>query len=340
MAEIPSPIVSAATLEDVARRAGVSKYTVSAVLNQTRSNTRVSQATRERINSIALELSYRPNAVARSLRNRRTNLIGLYNGYGYFDARNHFLSELLGGLQEGCSRHDKDLIVYRLLHDKPVDEIFDQLIDGRVDGVVLFAPTNDALADRLAETALPVIAIADALPQLPSVVVDDVQGGILQARHLAERGHRRVLYRANPFPTRSVVRRYEAFCAEADRLEMHVVIGLPEGSTHELSEAERQVLLAPSGERPTAAVCWEDAHADRLLIECRELGLRVPQDFAVIGFDHLPLNREPAWHLTSVHAPWAQVAVRTVELLVTAMAGEEIASETILPVELFIGETT
>ncbi len=331
---------AATTLDDVARRAGVSKFTVSAVLNRTRSNTRVSAATRERIMEVATELSYRPNAVAQSLRNRRTNLIGLYNGYGFFDARNRFLSELLGGLQEGCSYFDKDLIVYRLLHDKPVDEVFDQLIDGRVDGVVLFAPTNDVLADRLAQTSLPVIAIADALPQLPSVVVNDAQGGVLQARHLAEKGHRRVLYRANPFPVRSVQRRFDSFCTEADRLGMRVVVGLPEGTSHELSANERAILLAPLSERPTAAVCWEDAHADRLLRECRSLGLRVPQDLAVIGFDHLPLDREPAWNVTTIHAPWAQVALRTVELLVAAMAGETIALETVLPVQLFQGETT
>lgn len=331
---------SATTLDDVARRAGVSKFTVSAVLNRTRSNTRVSPTTRERIMEVASELSYRPNAVAQSLRNRRTNLIGLYNGYGFFDARNRFLSELLGGLQEGCSRFEKDLIVYRLLHDKPVDEIFDQLIDGRVDGLVLFAPPNDVLADRLAQTGLPVVAIADALPQLPSIVVDDAFGGVLQARHLAEKGHRRVLYRANPFPVRSVQRRFDSFCAEAERLGIRVLVGFPEGASHELSTSERAMLLATPSDRPTAAVCWEDAHADRLLRECRTLGRRVPQDLAVIGFDHLPLDREPAWSLTTIHAPWAQVALRAVELLAAAMAGEAIAKETVLPVEFFQGETT
>jgi len=330
-----------ATLEDVSRRAGVSKYTVSAVLNGTRSNTRVSTATRERILTAVRDLGYQPNAVARSLRRRRTDLIGLYNARGYFDARNRFLAEIMGGLQEGCVQFDRDLIVFRTVHDRHVDQIYHDLVDGRVDGVVLYAPDEDALAQRLAESHVPAIAIADAVPSLPSIVVDDAMGGRLQAEHLAARGHRRVLYRGFPWPARSVQRRKEAFHDTAARLGMTVLEGWPEmPDEHGLSRQERELLTLPAGERPTAAICWEDSHADRLLLECRSLGLRVPEDLAVVGFDGIPLGREPAWHLTTIQAPWASVAETAVRLLVDQMAGKDVPAETVLPVKLLVGETT
>ncbi len=332
---------TAATLEDVARTAGVSKYTVSAVINRTNSNTRVSAQTRQRILDAAATLQYRPNAIALSLKRRRTDLIGLYNGYGGFDARNRFLGEIIGGLQEGCDRHGKDLVLFRIFKGHTADHIYPALVDGKVDGLVIYAPMHDALTEKLTASHLPVVAISDALPSLPSVVIDDAQGGRQQAEHLAERGHERILYRAAFHARRSTTRRMEGFLEAAGRLGMTVHITRPSSAqTHGVSEEERALLQGPKGERPTAAVCWEDEHADALMLECHRLGIRVPGDLAVMGFDGLEPTRAPAWHLTTVRAPWVQVAATAVSLLMEQMEGRPVALETILPVTLFAGETT
>src|SRR5580700_11129467 len=104
----------AATLQDVADRAGVSRCTASSIINGSRSGTRTSAATRERVRQAALELSYRPNAVARSLRHQSTQTIGFYNGYGYVDARNPFLSDLIAGMHYQCDHADYDLLIHRV----------------------------------------------------------------------------------------------------------------------------------------------------------------------------------------------------------------------------------
>src|ERR1700733_129393 len=95
---------TAVTLTDVAARAGVSKATVSAVINGSRSNTKVSPATRDRIQAAASELKYQPNAVARSLTRRHTNIIGFYGGYRRGVQWNPFYDNVMNGLREGCVR--------------------------------------------------------------------------------------------------------------------------------------------------------------------------------------------------------------------------------------------
>src|SRR5262249_47656133 len=118
------------TMKDIAERVGVSKMAVSAVLSGTSSTARVSEATRERILAAARELRYRPNAIARSLRSKRTNIIGFYSGYRYIDPRNPFFAEIVGGLQEGCAEHRKDLLLHTVFQRASVDDIYGELVDG------------------------------------------------------------------------------------------------------------------------------------------------------------------------------------------------------------------
>src|SRR5213082_1158874 len=94
-----------ATMKDIAEHVGVSKMTVSKVLGQTSSNVGVSDNTRARILAVARQMKYGPNAIARSLRSKQTNIVGLYSGYHFVDPRNPFLAEIVGGLQEGCAEH-------------------------------------------------------------------------------------------------------------------------------------------------------------------------------------------------------------------------------------------
>jgi LacI family transcriptional regulator/LacI family purine nucleotide synthesis repressor len=335
----------AVTLADVAARAGVNKVTVSVVLNNTASNTRVSDATRQRILDAAAALRYRPNAIARSLRRRRTNIVGLYSGHRYLDARNEFLAEIIGGMQEGCAEHRKDLLLHGIFERRDPDDVYAELADGRIDGLVLHSPPDDPLAARLAESHLPVVAIADAVPVLPSVVADDIGGGRLQAEHLAGRGHHRVLYRGPHRPFASALRRRDAFLDAAGRLGL-VVVEDPESpqwpEAGGLTAQERAWLTAGEPEtRPTALVCWADGCADDLLYACCDsLGLRVPDNLAVVGFNGIPSPRRPRWELTTVRAPWREVARTAIALLSARIEGQEVARETVLPVKLITGGTT
>ncbi|MDE2125612.1 MAG: LacI family DNA-binding transcriptional regulator [Armatimonadetes bacterium] len=330
------------TLQDIADVVGVSASTVSAVLHTTRSTTRVSKKTRERVESVARQMDYQPNAIARSLRRRETGIIGIYNGYGlYCDARSAFLGEIIGATQVACQCYTKDCLLYRYWDDPTVEGVAQQLVDGRVDGLILYAPEGDALAERLARAPLPVVAVVDALPSLPCVVVNDQVGGALQAKHIASRGHKRVLYRQTPHRGQSVVRRFEAFRDEAQRLGLDVVYGRREQPNETaLGEQEKQILSGPAGERPTAIVAWEDLRAYQAVRECEAMGLRVPEDIAVIGYDGVPTEGLFMRKLTTIRAPWSDVATRAMDLLIQMIAGKRVPEETVLDVELVLGTTT
>src|SRR5436305_958040 len=197
----------AATMSEVAQRAGVSKMTVSAVLAGGSRHVRVSEPTRQRVLDAARQMSYRPNAVARSLRRQRTHTLGLYSGFGYLNAANPFLADVIGGLQAACDAHGRDLLLHGIFAGRTVSSIHAELTDGRIDGLIVLSPPGDPLLELLARSQRPAVAIVDAVPALPSVVVDDPAGGRLLVEYLAGRGHRRLAFANSARALTSVVRR-------------------------------------------------------------------------------------------------------------------------------------
>jgi DNA-binding LacI/PurR family transcriptional regulator len=328
------------TINDIATHVGVSNTAVSAVLGQTNStHVRVSEQTRGRILEAARALCYRPNRIARSLRSRQTNVIGVYTAHGYLSPHVAFTSQIIGGLHLGCDQQHKDLLLHGTYPGRSADAIYDELADGRIDGLILYTSPQDPLVERLTASSLPVVAIVDALPGLPSVVADDGAGSRLLAAHLARQGHRRIFYRPGDIILTSAVCRQQAF--EEAAVELGLTI------TEYCSRAQREVIPAseltwlerPRDQRPTAAVCWNDVSAYCLLEYCRHHGVRVPEDLAVVGFDDIAPPHGNPLRLTTIRAPWVDVAAQAVALLVRRMEGHAIPEQTVLPVELVIGDT-
>ena len=334
------PIRRAATLKDVAEQAGVSKVAVSVVLNGSRSNVGVSAATRQRILDSAERLQYRPNAIARSLRRQSTNVIGLYSGSQYAPARGGvFLSQIIAGLQDGCDTHSRDLLIHGTFRGQSVDDIYQELAGGKIDGLVLHAPGNDTLVSLLRDATLPCVVIASPIENIPSVVVDDAAGMQLIAEHLYQRGHRHVAFRQSPLRHTSSLRRETAFGEAAAKFGMLVEKIAPDVTETQINAAEIALLDLPRGERPTAIVCWNDSSAYGFINGCAEHGIELPADMAITGFDGLWLPGLPRRQLTTVCAPWRLVAKTAVDLLVAHINGENIPKETTLPVTLQTGET-
>ena len=329
-------------MADIAQRAGVSKVSVAAVLSPSAENhTRVAPATRQRILDAARDLDYAPNGVAKMLRRRSTDIVGLYLGDWLLNTHDLFLAEIVSGLQVGCHEMRKDLLLHGTFRGRSADDIYLELVSRKIDGLVLFARPDDSLAARLSASALPVVAVADAVAVLPSVVADDRGGSRLIAEYLAARGHRRVLYRrGQPFQT-SANRRHESFRAAAAGLGMAVAEdeGRLEAFDFPLSARERAILAADKPGRPTAIVCASDLLAHAAVDDCRGRGLRVPEDFAVAGFDGIAAQVRPAARLLTIRAPWSEVARTALHLVVRRQAGEAVPDETVLPVELVLGDT-
>jgi DNA-binding LacI/PurR family transcriptional regulator len=325
-------------MKKVAERAGVSMMTVSLALRGDTNATRISEETRQRVLEAAKALHYRPNARGRALRSGFTNVIGLYAGYGFVNVRLPFFTEIVSGLQEGCEQFKKDLLLHGTFHGDTAEDIFTELADGRIDGLVVHMPSDNPMAERLTDSHLPAVAVADPLPGIPSVVVDDAAGSRLLATYLKERGYRRSFYLASNLPAVSTHRRRDAFLHAALGTGLHaeeISADSPEWDDSFL----RNLIGREQGRAPTAIVCWNDQSAYRLIAHCRHCGLRVPEDVAVVGFDGCPTPYDDVWSLTTVHAPWAEVARIAVEHLDTLINGGTVPKETILPVELRPGNT-
>ena len=206
-------------MKDVAERAGVSTMTVSLALG---GSPRITPETRQRVLEVVKELQYSPNARGRALRSGFTNIIGLYAGFGSVNVRLPFYTEVVSGLQEGCEQVKKDLLLHGIFRGGDAAGIFTELADGRIDGLVVNMPQDNLLAARLADSRFPVVAIADPLLDIPSVIVNDAEGSRLLAEHLHQRGHRRLAYLNSQARPISAVRRCEAFLHVAARLGMEV----------------------------------------------------------------------------------------------------------------------
>ena len=333
------------TAKDVGRALGLSQPTVSRILAGAEGH-RVSEETRARVIETALRMGYRPNAVARSLRNRRTNIVGFYTGYGYQDARNAFLSAIIGGLQQAAANHRMDLLLHGIFHGASTNDLFDELMNGRIDGLFIHTYPGDPLVERLASSdTLPVIAIADALPGIVSLVCDDETGTKELVNYLWERGHRHIGYIRPRTHFASVDRRVQAFRTAMEKLgaspEDCPLFEIDIEDTSPALTAIRQ-LENP----PTAVCCWNDLAAFDLIRQCRTAGIRVPEGLAVVGFDGLLDPNLTVRPLVTIGAHWNDIAARAMTYMVSKIETrlgntpqETIPPLIIMPVHIVPGDT-
>ncbi|MBC8135499.1 MAG: LacI family DNA-binding transcriptional regulator [Fibrella sp.] len=335
----------AVTAKDIGNALGLSQPTVSRILTGATGH-RVAEDTRIRVMQAAAQMGYRPNAVARSLRRRRTNIVGFYTGYGYVDARNAFLASIIGSLQQAASRRRMDVLLHSVSRGTAPDDIYNELMDGRVDGLFLHTHAGDPLAERLAESdALPVVAIADALPGIPSLVCDDESGTRALVAHLWERGHRRIGYMYPRTRFASVERRMGAFLTEMRERGLESEALLFAIDIEDTRPALEDIRAMPNP--PTAVCCWNDLTAYDLIRECGQAGVRVPGGLAIAGFDGVLDPKLTPRRLLTVAANWNVIAEQAMEQLFAQIESrfsteegyEPAAPVTMLPVQLIEGDT-
>jgi LacI family transcriptional regulator len=332
------------TIKDIAAHAGTNRTAVSVVLNGGRSNGTVSEATRRRILEAARELNYAPNAVAQSLTQRRSNTLSFYTDHA-FDVEIPFAALVFSGMQMACAEFDKDLH----LHGKMVREQngltslqYRQLVNGKVDGLVLFTHPNEPLMDRIRESYLEAVAMIEPVPGVPNVLVDEAGGSRMLAEHLASRGHRRIIYHAPPHWVPSQKLRWESFCDAADAKGITVLTCRTDSYEDPLTDEELSYLSLRKEERPTAIACYADFAAFDLLNDCENLGISVPGDVALVGYDGIRMRYQARSYrdLTTIRVPWRDAAYHATRLLCDRLAGNDVPMKTVLPVELVEGDTT
>lgn len=308
---------------------------VSLAIRSSADSRRLSTETRKRVLDAVQQLGYRPDARARALRLGQTNVIGFYAGYGYINVRLPFFAETISGLQMGCELVKKNLLLHGSSREAGSEEIYRELVDGRVDGLIVAMPDSDSLVPRLAAAHLPVVAVADPLPGIPSVVIDDAAGARMVAEHVAELGHRRVVFAAGPALPSSGKRRQQAFIEEAIARGLEVVVRSL-GDDAQLPD----FIASAKQDSTTAIVAWNDFDGRRILAGCRAAGIEVPRELAIVGFDGCPVPFEDPFPLTTVRAPWSEVAQKSVLVLDRMIRNEPYEMETVMPVQFVRGATT
>ncbi len=307
------------TIGDVARLAGVGRGTVSRVLND-RAN--VDPATRERVLAAIRELDFVPSRTARRLSLRRTQTVAVIIPY----LARPSAVERFRGIEEALSDVSYDPIVFNIETAERREAVFRDLPrPERIDGLIIvsLSPHESELA-RIERAGLPTVLVDAHHRALPRVVGNDVLGGRLAAQHVIRLGHRRIAFvgdhnRTEMAFTSSRLRLTGVRSAlKAAGLKLpQALVGTGEHSRRRASELATRMLTSPGS--PTAIVCASDTQAAGVLEAAAALGLRVPQDLSVTGYDDLELADHLG--LTTIHQPLFESGVRAVERLLRLLDG-------------------
>ena len=326
----PTPYAKRATISDVAKRAGVAKGTVSYVLNGQSRIARISEETEQRVFRAASELQYKPNALARMLVNRRTETLAVVFQRGYFfTSWSSFTAEVMRGVSTAAVELGYDL----MLHTKDVDcdREAETLADGRVDGVLILRDEDDPIVSELISQEFPCVRFfSQGADGAPFVDVDNVSGGQMATQHLIDLGHRQIGIIHGPQHSTASTDRlagYRQAMAQAALVvqpEWEVEIHSP------MSSFEAFHRLMRSDNPPTAIFVWSDDVALACMSALHEIGMSVPADLSVVGFDSLEVCERSVPPLTSVRQPVMEMAHRATRILVAIIRGQEVAERQIL----------
>jgi LacI family transcriptional regulator len=277
-------------LEEIARLAGVSRSTVSRVVNGDR---RVSAAARQRVEEVIRATNYHPNAAARSLASRRTRIIGLLipHAVGVL-FRDPFFPVLIQGTVEACNEADYNLTLLMETTDERLasHRVYERVIRGRhVDGVIIASSVvEDPIVARLQQDGFPFVLVGRHPHHKVSYVDVDNRGGAREGvTHLIEHGRRRIAMIAGPRNMIASIDRYAGYVTalqEAGRLPEAGFTIYSDFTRRGGYRAMQELLASPSGV-PDAVFVASDAMASGALQALRDGGLRVPDDVAVMGFD-------------------------------------------------------
>ncbi len=329
------------TLEDIAKQVGVSRSTVSRVVN---GSPNVSPEVRKRVLKAIQATGYQPNAAARSLASQRSRMIGLVlpqTVSGFFT--DPFFPHLTQGIAFGCNNNDLTLSLFLVGNKEDEEKLLPRISRrGLLDGVLVQAGhPGDWLLDRLSKTSLPIVMIGRPFDpaHINYIDVDNYPAAINATRHMIELGYQRIAHITGAPGSAVTIDRLEGYkkaLRDAGReVDESLIVS---GNFSEITGYEAMKKLLPR--KPDAVFASSDITAAGAMRAVREAGLSVPEDIAFIGFDDLPLAMQTYVKLTTVHQPITNLGVKAVELLMDVIAnGPKPVRHIILGTELIVRES-
>jgi LacI family transcriptional regulator len=304
-------------MSDIARQAGVSRTTVSFVLNNHASSVSIPAETKDRVLEAAKRLSYRPNLAAKVLHTNQTHTIGFITDE---IATTPHAVNIIKGAQDEALAHGKLLLIINTGSDATVKETaIEMMLERQVEGIIYAAMYHHevALPANMYEGSAVLLDCFCADRSLPSVVPDEVQGGRTATEMLLKKGHRRIGFINNVDPIPAAFGRLEgykqALKAHDIPFDENLVRSYPSDSRGGyLGTLE----LMQSREPPTAIFCFSDFMAMGTYDALRALGLSIPDDVAVMGFDNQELIAAQLFPpLSTIQLPHYQMGKWAIEYL-------------------------
>jgi LacI family transcriptional regulator len=328
--------------QDVAKLAGVSRTTVSFVLNDV-PGVKITEETRRRVLQAARELNYYPTAAARSLASGKTHRIGLILGEGQERlAADAFLPTFLQGVT--ASVHQRGyLLMLQLPEDVPSHEAYAKLIrEQQVDGLILSGPrSDDPLLAELADDGFPLILHGRLNGfDFPCVDVDNAAGASQAVNHLIALGHQRIGFISNaPLSYAGAKDRFSGYKASLVEHDIPLIPELTRTAAF-LPDTGRAAMeeLLDLAKPPTAVFAASDVVALGAMSAIHDADLDIPDDVAVVGFDDIFLAAQAHPPLTTVKVPAYGLGWTAAEILIALIQGDEVSSVT-LETELVIRQS-
>jgi len=332
-------LATTVTIRDVAKKAGVGVGTVSRVLNDSES---VREATRSKVLGAIADLNYSPSPVARRLSGGKTMAVGIIVPF----FTNASVVKRLQGVVSVLSGSDYDLVLFDVENSGNREVLLTTIVQRKmVDALLILSlrPHDSDMANFL-EADLPAVIVDAYHPALTSVVVDNVTGARQAMQHLLDLGHRDIAflsdfpdYAFNRSPVVDRLAGYRQALQEASipfRSDYYVVSALTK------EDARRQARqLLTMDDRPTAVFAYSDTQAIGVLEAARDLGLRVPEDLSVVGYDDIEAAEYA--QLTTVRQSLYESGVLGVELLLQVMEDRDAEPQEIpLTTELVVRGST
>jgi len=323
-------------IQEVAKEAGVSPSTVSRALNGFPG---ISEKTRERIVEIARKLNYRPNYRGQILTTQSTKNIGLL----ITDITNPFFPELVMGAEEYASKSGYTVLLGNTSESEEKETNYlDFFSRGPVDGIIISASrvSNEHII-MLAEDGLPIVVINRTLehPKISYVSTDMEKGGYLATMHLLRLGHSKIAFINGPKHSEVSQRRLEGYKkalkeAGVDYNSDLISFNVPVSE----SGYKEAIKLLCTGEAPTAIFTYNDVMAFGVIRAAKELGIKIPEELSVVGFDDIFFSSFTDPPLTTIRQLKEELGRMAVELLFKLMEGER--ESLLIEPELIIRNTT
>ncbi len=314
------------SIADIARYAGVSHTTVSRAL---RESPLISPDTRGRIQRIAREMGYTPNALAQSLQTQRTNTIGLV----VTTIADPFFSDVVKGV-EGVAREAGFSVFFGASHNEPEQEIvlIDTFHRRRVDGILIASSRVTNYEQRLDHIRVPTVLInSQAQSQhklLYRVAVDDYLGAQMAVEHLLQLGHRAIGYlgiQSRPYSNQQRLSGYQTALKAAGvegQKDWIMIAPTEEASSGEDVNAGRELLTRLLAAGVTAIFCYNDMMAIGGLMACREQRIALPETLSIVGFDDVNAANFVTPQLTTIRQPKVQLGQLAMHVLLGLLDGQ------------------